>query len=54
MKHILRFAPNTVYYIQMYTTTSIERNTTDLEDMSDKSVIVSFTTLSERMWRFPS
>lgn len=38
--------PNTVYYIQMYTTASSERNSTDVEDMSDKSVIVSFTTLS--------
>lgn len=45
--------PNTVYYIQMYTTTSIERNTTDLEDMSDKSVIVSFTTLSEKNVEIP-
>lgn len=45
--------PNTVYYIQMYTTTSTERNSTDLEDMSDKSVIVSFTTLSEKNVEVP-
>ncbi|MDQ2087863.1 ferrous iron transporter A [Herbivorax sp. ANBcel31] len=38
--------PNTVYYMQMYTTTGADRNTEDLEEMSDKSVIVSFTTRS--------
>ena len=34
-------------------TTSTERNSTDLEDMSDKSVIVSFTTLSEKNVEVP-
>ncbi|TYQ14648.1 UNVERIFIED_CONTAM: hypothetical protein Cloal_1008 [Acetivibrio alkalicellulosi] len=38
--------PNTVYYLQMYTTSAVYRNTTELENMSDKSVIVSFTTRS--------
>jgi len=36
--------PNKVYFMQMYTTNKINRNTTQSEDMSDKSVIVSFTT----------
>ncbi|MFZ5988240.1 MAG: S-layer homology domain-containing protein, partial [Bacillota bacterium] len=38
--------PNKVYYMQMYTTNAVNRNTTELENMSDKSVIVSFTTRS--------
>lgn len=36
--------PNKVYYMQMYTTSAANRKTTELEDMSDKSVIASFTT----------
>jgi hypothetical protein len=36
--------PNTIYYMQMYTTTNYDRNSTDIEDMSDRSVIVTFTT----------
>ncbi|NLD49562.1 MAG: ferrous iron transporter A [Clostridiaceae bacterium] len=36
--------PNKVYYMQMYTTSAPNRNSTELEDMSDKSIIVSFTT----------
>ncbi len=36
--------PNKVYYMQMYTTNAANRNSTELEDMSDRSVIVSFTT----------
>lgn len=36
--------PNKVYYMQMYTTSAANRTTTELEDMSDKSIIVSFTT----------
>ncbi|HOM02824.1 MAG TPA: S-layer homology domain-containing protein [Acetivibrio sp.] len=36
--------PNKVYYMQMYTTSAANRNTTNIEEMSDKSVIVSFTT----------
>ncbi|RXE59375.1 ferrous iron transporter A [Acetivibrio mesophilus] len=36
--------PNKVYYMQMYTTSADHINTTNIEEMSDKSVIVSFTT----------
>lgn len=36
--------PNKAYYIQMYTTSNSTRNSTDIEKMSDKSLIVSFTT----------
>ncbi|AEV67044.1 S-layer homology domain-containing protein [Acetivibrio clariflavus] len=36
--------PNTVYYMQMYTTTYNNRNSNKAEDMSNKSLIVSFTT----------
>lgn len=36
--------PNKAYYMQMYTTTNLNRNSTDIENMSDKSLIVSFTT----------
>ncbi|OPZ88895.1 MAG: hypothetical protein BWY74_02949 [Firmicutes bacterium ADurb.Bin419] len=35
--------PNKVYYMQMYTTNNIKRDSNENEDMSDKSVIVSFT-----------
>lgn len=38
--------PNTVYYLQMYTTTKENRGTADPGKMSDRSIIVSFTTLS--------
>lgn len=38
--------PNTVYYLQMYTTKDPDRGTADTEKMSDKSIITSFTTLS--------
>lgn len=36
--------PNKVYYLQMYTTTNEHRNSNDSENMSDKSIIISFTT----------
>ena len=36
--------PNTVYYMQMFTTTNANRNLADIENISDKSLIVSFTT----------
>lgn len=36
--------PNKVYYMQMYTTNNLNRDTNETEDMSDKSVILSFTT----------
>ncbi len=35
--------PNKVYFMQMYTTNNIKRDSNENEDMSDKSVIVSFT-----------
>lgn len=35
---------NKVYFMQMYTTNNLNRNSNESEDMSDKSVIVSFTT----------
>ncbi len=38
--------PNTVYYLQMYTTTAADAGTTLTEKMSDKSIVVSFTTLN--------
>lgn len=38
--------PNTVYYLQMYTTQKGDEGTSDTSKMSDRSVIVSFTTLS--------
>lgn len=38
--------PNTVYYLQMYTTKEADRGTADRDKMSDISVITSFTTLS--------
>ncbi len=38
--------PNKIYYLQMYTTTGANRGTTDPEQMSDKSIGTSFTTLS--------
>lgn len=40
------FLPNKTYYVQMYTTNASNRGTTDATKMSDRSVIVSFTTLS--------
>ena len=40
-KHLL---PNKVYYLQMYTTSNSERDSTDIEKMSDKSLSISFTT----------
>ena len=45
--------PNTVYYLQMYTTNALNRNAEDLEKMSDKSVIVSFTTRSAQEFDVP-
>lgn len=38
--------PNTIYYMQMYSTTNKNRNSTQAEDMSHKSLLVSFTTRS--------
>lgn len=38
--------PNTVYYLQMYSTKAGDAGTTDPLKMSDRSVVVSFTTLS--------
>ncbi len=38
--------PNTVYYLQMYTTKKDDEGTGDTSKMSDKSIILSFTTLS--------
>lgn len=38
--------PNTVYYLQMYTTKESDRDTTNTANMSDKSLTVSFTTLT--------
>ncbi len=40
-KHLL---PNKVYYLQMFTTSNSERDSTDIEKMSDKSLSISFTT----------
>jgi hypothetical protein len=37
--------PNTVYFLQMYTTNAENRGTTNASKMSDRSVITSFTTL---------
>lgn len=39
--------PNKVYYLQMYTTNGINKGLTDVEKTSDKSVTISFTTLTE-------
>jgi len=38
--------PNTVYYLQMYSTKSGDAGTSDPLKMSDRSVVVSFTTLA--------
>lgn len=38
--------PNTVYYLQMYSTKAEHAGTGDYDKMSDLSVVVSFTTLS--------
>jgi len=38
--------PNTVYYLQMFTTTAENRGTSDPAKMSDKSIVISFTTLN--------
>lgn len=38
--------PNTVYYLQMYTTSAANKGTTDAGTMSDKSIVTSFTTLN--------
>lgn len=38
--------PNTVYYIQMYTTKAKDAGTSDRDKMSDLSVVASFTTLA--------
>lgn len=37
--------PNTVYYLQMYTTNATDKGSTDADKMSDRSIITSFTTL---------
>lgn len=37
--------PNTVYYLQMYSTNTENRGTSDTDKMSDRSIITSFTTL---------
>ena len=37
--------PNTVYYLQMYTTKAADRGSLDASVMSDRSIISSFTTL---------
>lgn len=36
--------PNKVYYLKMYTTSNTDRNSMDIEKMSDKSLTISFTT----------
>ena len=38
--------PNTVYYLQMYTTTTANRGTVNPNEMSDRSIVSSFTTLN--------
>jgi len=38
--------PNTVYYLQMYTTSAANRGSTDPDSTSDRSIITSFTTLN--------
>lgn len=38
--------PNTVYYLQMYTTAENDADTPPSEDTSDRSVVISFTTLN--------
>lgn len=38
--------PNTVYYLQMYTTKEMYKGTTEEQNMSDRSIITSFTTLN--------
>ena len=38
--------PNTVYYLQMYTATAANKGSTVLSEMSDKSIVSSFTTLN--------
>jgi hypothetical protein len=38
--------PNTVYYLQMYTTAADDAGTAETDRMSDRSVVVSFTTLN--------
>lgn len=37
--------PNTVYYLQMYTSKAAGAGSTDPADMSDRSIVTSFTTL---------
>jgi hypothetical protein len=39
--------PNTVYYLQMYTTNNEHRGTMEPEFMSDRSLTISFTTLRQ-------
>lgn len=39
--------PNTVYYLQMYTTKEADRGSTQAGKMSDRSIITSFTTLGD-------
>jgi hypothetical protein len=38
--------PNKVYFMKMYTTVNTKRNSNEPDDMSDKSVVISFTTRS--------
>jgi len=46
--------PNKVYYIQMYTTVGEDnKGSTDTEKMSDKSITVSFTTLTDTEMEVP-
>ncbi|MGE5614124.1 MAG: S-layer homology domain-containing protein [Bacillota bacterium] len=45
--------PNTVYYLQMYTTNAQNRGTADTSKMSDRSVITSFTTLDDAELEVP-
>ncbi len=40
------FLPNTVYYLQMYTTLVGDAGSVDTGDMSDRSVVATFTTLT--------
>lgn len=39
--------PNKIYYLQMYTTNGANKGSSNIEMISDKSVAVSFTTLTE-------
>ncbi len=45
--------PNTVYYLQMYTTNEENRGSTDPEFMSDRSLTISLTTLRQEEREVP-